>query len=561
MAKYYIILFLFPLLSACSADKQTEKLLMQVDSVLEEYPDSALHLLNALPNPQELSRKESARYALLVARATDKAVKSLLPCDSLLDIALHYYDKDEKEQAVALLYKGRLEIEMNNTEESISHLQEGLSVLNTFPEEIETRRHTLSSLGNLYFDARYYKEAIKIYRELYDCCITDKDKAIALNAISSYYIRTGQEDSTITTRHRALEYAINSKDSTIAVNSLLALSLDYYEYDKLDSALFYAQKAISNLPKREQAGRYYYNLGSLLLELGENRDTASYYIHKSMEDNSFNEKFLGLLSLSDLEKERGNYHAATNYLEEYIVYLDSIATKEQSTKIQQIIYGYNTKIQVKEEQIKGQHMLWKAIIVFCSLCFLIILIYQNRINRKKQQQLSYQQTLQQIKDKLSSLQTTIKDNQSIISHLQRERYELEEEQQNKEKEIEEREQTITQLQKEKLQLRHWLFTQSDIYKKICTLSNQKSESTKKTKTLTTAEQSELKDTLFSIYIDYIDTLRQKYPRLTEDDLLLLCLQETLLESKTIAICLGYGDTHPINQRKYRIKERMNGKNM
>lgn len=70
-------------------------------------------LLGTFPATQELSRKEAARYALLLARATDKCEMSLLPCDSILNIALEYYDDEEKERAVALLYKGRVEIEMN----------------------------------------------------------------------------------------------------------------------------------------------------------------------------------------------------------------------------------------------------------------------------------------------------------------------------------------------------------------------------------------------------------------------------------------------------------------
>lgn len=150
---------------------------------MEEHPDSALRLLSLPPEEtKEFSRKECARYALLLARATDKSKQSLLPCDSLLDIALHHYGNDEKEEATAFLYKGRLEAEMNST------------------EKVETERNILSSLGNLYFDTGYYEEAGKIYQELYKYCYTEKDKSIALNAISLYYCVTNNEDSTITNR-------------------------------------------------------------------------------------------------------------------------------------------------------------------------------------------------------------------------------------------------------------------------------------------------------------------------------------------------------------------------
>ena len=56
-------------------------------------------------------------------------MKITATCDSLLNLALNYYDNDEKERAVALLYKGRLEIEINSTKEAIAHLQEALTIL------------------------------------------------------------------------------------------------------------------------------------------------------------------------------------------------------------------------------------------------------------------------------------------------------------------------------------------------------------------------------------------------------------------------------------------------
>ncbi len=76
------------------------------------------------------------------------------------------------------------------------------------------------------------------------------------------------------------------------------------------------------------------------------------------------------------------------------------------------------------------------------------------------------------------------------------------------------------------------------------------------KALTTTEQEQLKKTIFGIYQSYISFLHIEYPKLTEDDQLLLCLQETSLSPLAIAICFGYTDTHPLNQKKYKMKERM-----
>ncbi|RJU38559.1 hypothetical protein DW896_21230, partial [Bacteroides sp. AM41-16] len=59
------------------------------------------------------------------------------------------------------------------------------------------------------------------------------------------------------------------------------------------------------------------------------------------------------------------------------------------------------------------------------------------------------------------------------------------------------------------------------------------------------------------YIDYIAGIKAQYPKLTDEDLLFLCLDEIGFSSQTISLCFGNIDTHALAQRKYRMKkERM-----
>lgn len=563
MYRIYILLLLWTFLfCACSSGDQTHTLFLQAESLLEESPDSALHLLSALPKSQKLSRKESAQYALLLARATDKCEKSLLPCDSVLNIALNYYDDDEKERAVALLYKGRMEQEINSTKEAIAHLQEGLMILKEFPKEIETKRHILSSLGNLYFDAKHYEEAIRIYRELYKYCITDKDKSIALNNISSYYCMTNKKDSALAIQQKALEYAIASGDTSMITLSEFNKSLLCYEFDEIDAALNHARNAINYFPKVKVPGSYYGNLGTILLEKGENVDSAIYYLNKHIKDTiDIKGKAATLLSLYDIEKERGNYKAATEYLEEHTDILDSLYNSTQSTEILQLINKYNIKTQVREEQIKEQRRLYFIIGSFIFSFLIIVLFYQYHLNKRKRMQFMYQQALEQTRYKISSLQTNIENNQSIINLLREEHNNLKQDQKNKAIEIHEREIIIDKLKQEKHELRNWLFSQSEIYKKIIILSKQEISDKKDMKVLTNTELKKLQKTVFGIYTEYIATLQNEYPKLTEEDILYLCLNEAKFNPQTIALCFGFNNTHPINQRKLRIKERMKSSKM
>ena len=126
----------------------------------------------------------------------------------------------------------------------------------------------------------------------------------------------------------------------------------------------------------------------------------------------------------------------------------------------------------------------------------------------------------------------------------------------REEEIKKREVLIENLRKEKTDLLTWLFSQNTLYKKVQTYRKQWVGGSKEQKVLNNTDRQKLKETVLNIYAQQVEEWHVRHPRLMEEDLLLLCLQEAGLDSQSIAICFGYGDTHPINQRKLRIKERM-----
>ena len=160
-------------------------------------------------------------------------------------------------------------------------------------------------------------------------------------------------------------------------------------------------------------------------------------------------------------------------------------------------------------------------------------------------------------EKEAALQRTINDHRHFISVLQKDNSDLKLSYEERLKEIQEREDTIVSLNKEKFALRTCLFSQSKIAKIIDSLASQTFNDKDAIKVLTHSEQTELRRTIFDIYADFIASLKAEYPKLTDDDLLYLALCEVGYDTQTIALCFGFTNTHPINQRKFRLKERMN----
>jgi hypothetical protein len=553
-----VTLFLLPV--ACHrTDRRAEALLNNADSLLTANPDSALRLLEALPATAEFTHRESARYALLLAQATDKCEKPLLPCDSLLDVALDYYDDDERERAVALLYKGRLEVEMEQSERAISFLLEGLNIIEKHPEDVETKRHLLSSLGNEYYDVRLYEKTRKVYKDLYECCFTDKDKAIALNGIGSYYSIIGKEDSALLYKKKALDYAQISKDSTIIEMFAGNLSREFCWKEKYDTALYYAKKSLQWLPQRAKRHMHYSNIGNIFY-YKDNLDSAVYYMNKSLKDSilfNLKEKSSVLLKLSYIKEEQEDYQATTELLYQFIDIADSVYFTEQSTKIQQLVHQYDIKQKVDQEQRRSKYLLRNVIGTFLILCLVLIVFFQYRINKRDKQRVINEQKLAQAQEKYNNLKYSINESQHIITLLRKEQSDFSQEAEKYRQEITERETAIERLKAEKESLRTWLFKQSSIYQKVEKLSKQKVTSKKELTVLTNHEQKVLKEVVMELYADYISDTQTQYPQLTDEDLLYLCLEKVGFSYQTIALCFGNTNTHVVAQRKYRIKERMN----
>lgn len=549
--KHIYIIYLIVFFASCSTSKNTNPILEQADSLLEVNPDSVLVLLKSIPSPHKMSEADYAHYALLMTAATDKKELSLIPCDSLINFALDYYDDDEKEKATALLYRGRLLGEIGETAEAINCSMQALEILKSYPKGLKSKRLIYSALGNWYIDNKLYDKALEVLNEELEYADTDLSKSIALNNLSNVYWGLDKTDSVLIIQNEAIKYALLSNDSSMIRTCLRNQSLYFNIFEEFDSAMVYAQKTLLYLPEKGDEGCYF-NLGDLYLSEGK-FDSAKYYLEKSLLDTDLYQKRVSYGALAFLEKELGNFESAFNNLEEFVNIADSLNDENKMMEVGRLVYKHNAEMQVENEHVKAQRSIGISIVVGIILCFVVIVIYQNRLNERKRLQQQYEQSSKDMDYKQSVLQQNIEDNRTMIAFLQQGQKDTKEE-------IKQREQTIAQLKEEKLRLRNWLFEQSDIYKKVYAISQQTDIEEKKRKVLTTVEQDKLQQTIFGIYEEYVSYLKKEYPRLMEKDILLLCLQKTKLSSLTIALCFGSTNTQAINQRRSRLKDRMNGEN-
>lgn len=549
MRSFIIYLNFVSLLAVClfaCNHHSSNPMLQQVDSLLEMKPDSALTILKNISVLEDLPEVDKAYYALLLAEATDKNKLPLLPCDSLLNFALDYYGDDDREKAVALMYKGRLLAEMDDEKAAIEMNLKALEILQDYPVDTKYRRLIYSALGLWYGNCGLNDKALEVLHQSLHYSFDAKDTAIAYINIGYIYGMRNMQDSAITYQRKAVKYAMRSKDRSMILTSWHNLSICYRHFENVDSAVVYAHKVLQHLSYGNGKADAYYNMGDLYVDL-EQYDSARHYLEKSLFLSP--SRSIPYWSLAVMEAELGNFKSAYHYLDTFVMVQDSLDNSEQLTEVQHLVYKHQTELRVKDEQIKSKRIIRWIVFVSVIICFVVALIYQRWINKKNNQQALYRQALQYADEKQNVMQQRIEENESALALLQdRENQNLDE--------IAQKEQLITQLKKEKLALRTWLFQQTSIYKKVMSLSDQQQVNKKIRKVMAAAELDKLKKTTFEIYADYISPLQAQYSQLTEDDLLFLCLQEAGISPLAISLCFGHTDTVALNQRKSRLKKKM-----
>lgn len=549
MRSFIIYLNFVSLLAVClfaCNHHSSNPMLQQVDSLLEMKPDSALTILKNISVLEDLPEVDKAYYALLLAEATDKNKLPLLPCDSLLNFVLDYYGDDDREKAVALMYKGRLLAEMDDEKAAIEMNLKALEILQDYPVDTKYRRLIYSALGLWYGNCGLNDKALEVLHQSLHYSFDAKDTAIAYINIGYIYGMRNMQDSAITYQRKAVKYAMRSKDRSMILTSWHNLSICYRHFENVDSAVVYAHKVLQHLSYGNGKADAYYNMGDLYVDL-EQYDSARHYLEKSLFLSP--SRSIPYWSLAVMEAELGNFKSAYHYLDTFVMVQDSLDNSELLTEVQHLVYKHQTELRVKDEQIKSKRIIRWIVFVSIIICFVVALIYQRWINKKNNQQALYRQALQYADEKQNVMQQRIEENESALALLQdRENQNLDE--------IAQKEQLITQLKKEKLALRTWLFQQTSIYKKVMSLSDQQQVNKKIRKVMAAAELDKLKKTTFEIYADYISPLQAQYSQLTEDDLLVLCLQEAGISPLAISLCFGHTDTVALNQRKSRLKKKM-----
>jgi len=362
LARIFFLTFCI-LFASCSYIPNELKI---VERIIEEHPDSALHILQKLPQEKYGSEANRALYGILLFQALDKNYMPLQP-DSLINYSIDYYlnKKDNPHLAIAYFYKGRKLKYETKYEKATLEFYKSIDNCENHSDYLLLGK-VYSDLATISLIQREYKEARKKNQLAVSFFIKARKPEFAystLIATGNTYI--AEKKNNIAKLYFEKAYSL-SKDSFTLGIALGQIGTSHYYNKQYDSTLFYYRKSLAYPMREDNLSIRYCALGDVFFDI-EKYDSATIYALKSL-------KYTGSLStrraccriIANAAYNKGDIKLMNKYMSKYQEYTDSVRTIESQTKATVIEHQHNIKVESTTAK--------KNLTIFTSLLIASILI-------------------------------------------------------------------------------------------------------------------------------------------------------------------------------------------
>lgn len=397
------------------------------------------------------------------------------------------------------------------------------------------RSRIYHNLGSIYLWDRVFGEAYACFRNAYVCDSVLGDVARQLDA-QLFMARSlaYQGDSLAAVRmERAVERrALQVKDSASLYKLYKYWSWHWQARDSgIDSAYHYLVEALRYAPSGTDTAELFVDFGRIFMQQGRVEEARPWF-EKAAADTSMDTRLTAHYFLSQMEQEAGKWEAAYRHLFRYTLSVDTLYARQRTTELERQALRHEADVRVRV--LKERHRLYAVsggmAFVFVCLGGVSWLLRERR--RRRAAQAAYAQELADVRAKEAWLRQLL------------------------DAEVEEKEKLSARVEEEIRALRRRAFLRTTVGKRVATLAGQDRKDRRRVRVLSAKEQEELRRVVADIYDDEVRRLRTSYPRLTDEDVLYVCLTEAGLGTFAVALCFGHSDEQVVYQRRYRLKQRM-----
>lgn len=406
------ILLSFP---ACSLSDSVQLILEKADLCMEEYPDSALALLESISFETCIGESQTAYYSLLLTQALDKNGESLKNAPIASTVTYYGQSDDSLRKAKAFFYQGRQYEEKEEYEQAVRNFIKALTAVRStnnkkYEALICSHLGKVNGNKNLFHQSlSYYNRAMRLYKEVND----SNNYVVAMLDLGYTYFYLEDIDSAVYYTQEALAWSEMLHDGDLRNASLSNLSTMYCSRKEYEKAL----QSISQLEGEEKDSQSTYSILSAIYLHLKQYDLAENYLQRCLEDKSVYGQASGYAILSDLEKERGNWKQAFLYKEKYEEYADSVFFQDNGAKLAEIQEVYQNQVLAHEKELlrirnqRNEWILTGIVLIIVIVSFIIFGRYKKMKYRKERYIATLKQRVQENEEKMLQIQN------AYVQHL------------------------------------------------------------------------------------------------------------------------------------------------
>lgn len=557
MNRFVIIFLLMSFLLVSCDNRQTKSLLQDVETYIQERPDSALRVLRKVDSLTLNTKALRARYSVLFAMALDKNYIDTTAL-SILEPTVAYYEKfgSPKDKMLSYYYLGRIYSNRKDYPNAVIFYSQALR---------ESSEYDYYHRGLIYAaSADAYNASFNDEEELrntilaYECFekIGDKDLDLSLYKVAQAYHNNERFD--VADSLYSLVYSGKDSTSRLALYAMEDLvSNDLYQ-EKQDverdlELLEYVAEHRGNLSLES-----YYEYAYLLLLAGKESEAEN--ILSQLSNRETNGKTMEIRYR--IAECKGQYEEALALLKSMLSHQNDVVKKKlaQSVfKAQSDYYRLTAEVSEQKSTISNQ----RSIIILITGLMIIALLYVIFKKRKS--------TLIREKDRLTQ---AVEESERLLETV---RNRANEEKSEREKDIldlksrNEREQDkIKDLREMYVALYQKRF--SEIGKYYDAASSHRLESIKEkayhdviSSTQALFEeiasgsegQKKFEARINADLDDIVSKIRSDFPKLKDDDIRFICYLIVGFDTSTISFLMDISKEN-VRVKKHRLREKLNG---
>lgn len=548
-----VAIVLFLIMGACNNHPQAP-ILLEVEKIIEEQPDSALSILNKVENINQLSEKDHATYCLLLTQAQDLNYITHTS-DSLIKIAATYFEKsnDKHKASLSYYYMGRVNTDLHDALKAQEFYLKALEI-GEKTKDYHLLAKICNNLGTLYNYQDIYDLALPMQKKaLYYINMEQKQDTVNMSYILRNTARTftlmNLEDSAVIYHKQALKYSRPYNISSILVD-LGNIYIYKNEYVEAKKYIDLAQNSTTIL---KTLYPIYLSKGKLLSAMGQ-LDSAKYYLTQCSQSSNIYTQAGSLYHLAQVALKENDLNNYVKYTETYSTLRDSITKHShfENIRIAQSMFNYQRIAKEKDqfEKKAAQRMIFiyqVIIIFFLTIAIFIFIFKREKIKKKRLTELKeeqYKRSQQYIENnnkQIFQLTETLHSKQEEMSEVERQLYEARKlmlEMENRQ--IFEKQGTILLLEKD--------FHNSSIYIRIHREDDIQ---------LSPSEWEELHQLIDATYPDFTNRLIRLYPQLSIEEIHICYLVKMQLSIKKIAFIMHITSSG-VSQCRRRLYKKFTG---